>query len=71
MRLTAAVASAIFSSALLAGSAYAQDESAAESSTTVPKPTFTVRSVRHLLDLLMLNSAAYQPPSPFSRTVHG
>lgn len=54
MRWNAAVASAILSSALLAGSACAQDEpvaefaseSATESSTTVAKPTFTPTTLK-------------------------
>ncbi|KAF7508003.1 hypothetical protein GJ744_009900 [Endocarpon pusillum] len=46
MRLNKAVASAIFSSTLLAGSACAQDEPAAESSTTVAKPTFTPTTLK-------------------------
>ena len=48
MRLNKAVASAVFSSVLLAGCASAQDESVAESSTSLAKPTFTVRWIQSL-----------------------
>jgi hypothetical protein len=71
MRFNAAIAPALYASALLAGTALAQEE--AETSTSaVERPTFTVRPlclpllVRINADLLI----AYKPQGTLPGTVH-
>jgi hypothetical protein len=86
MRISAAVASAIYSSALLAGAVVAQEEAAeaVESVTSIAKPTFTVSNLYHKTLLAASGGsthlyswslyanifAADHSESPLPRTVH-